>query len=93
MVIVLVWYFLDRFRPGGAALAAIGGYATVRLVVDAFRADPATIGDGFRLTQVIAFVVILVVLLAFYQMRQSEQAENQDNGSIVLHWEQEDIGD
>ncbi|RME82432.1 MAG: hypothetical protein D6775_10920 [Caldilineae bacterium] len=67
MVILLLWWRLDRLTPGRGGMAAIAGYAAVRLVVDAFRAQPVTIGDGFRLSQVIALVVLVLVLLAFYQ--------------------------
>ncbi len=61
------WGLLRRLQPGFAALFAIGGYAAVRLVVDAFRAEPALVGEGFRLSQVIAWIVLLLVLLVFYQ--------------------------
>lgn len=66
-VLSLLWAWLPRLAPGRVALAAVGGYAGVRLLVDAFRDRPATIGDGFRLTQVIALVVLLLTLIVFYQ--------------------------
>ncbi len=66
-VLALIWTFLDRLRTGYVALAAVGGYAAVRLLVDAFRDQPTTIGDGYRLSQVIALVALLLVLVAAYQ--------------------------
>ncbi len=73
IVIAIIWHYLDRLRPGEAALAAIGGYAAVRLVADAFRDMPVTVGEGFRLSQILAFVMLLVALIALYQMRSSEE--------------------
>lgn len=69
-VMALIWAFLDRVRSGYVALVAIAGYAAVRLLVDAFRDQPATIGDGFRLTQVIALVALLLVLMTIYQAKR-----------------------
>ena len=74
----LLWALLDALRPGQIALAALGGYAAVRLVVDAFRDQPPTIGDGYRLSQVLALAALLLVLLVFYQMRA--QAEREEGG-------------
>ena len=67
VVIAWFWALLPRLQPGFGALFALGGYAGVRLIVDAFRAESVTVGDGFRLSQIIAWIVLLVVLLAFYQ--------------------------
>jgi phosphatidylglycerol:prolipoprotein diacylglycerol transferase len=69
LLVTALWYWslLPRLRPGFGALFALGGFAGVRLIVDAFRAEPLVVGDGYRLTQVIAWIVLLVVLLAFYQ--------------------------
>ncbi len=68
-VISVLWAILDRLRPGQAALAALAGYAGVRLLVDAFRDQPEVVGDGLRLTQVIALIVLLLALLGIYQMQ------------------------
>ena len=79
-IILLIWHYLDRLRPGEAALAAIGGYAAVRLAVDAFRDLPITVGEGYRLSQILAFLVLLVVLIVLYQMRSSgEETKVGDN--------------
>ncbi len=64
----LLMTFLDHLRPGQAALTTLTSYAFVRLMVDAFRDQPATLGAGFRLSQIIALIVLLVALLALYQM-------------------------
>ncbi|NOX63147.1 MAG: hypothetical protein GXP42_14570 [Chloroflexi bacterium] len=82
IVLGLLWARLEAFRPGRTALVALGGYAAVRLIVDAFRDQPQTIGDGFRLSQVIALIVLLIVLLAFYQMQvQAERSEENASAS------------
>ena len=62
------WALLRRLKPGYAALFAVAGYAGVRLLVDAFRAEAIIVGDGYRLSQIVAWIVLLVALLAFYQL-------------------------
>ncbi len=79
-VLNLLWAWLPRLAAGQVALAAVAGYAGVRLLVDAFRERPATIGDGFRLTQVIALVVLLVALILFYQT-QKRPADDREGPS------------
>ena len=44
----------------------------MRLVVDAFRAETMVVGDGYRLSQIVAWIVLLVALLAFYQLAAGE---------------------
>ncbi len=66
-VLVGFWALLRRLPPGFSALFALAGYAGVRLLVDAFRAEPIIVGDGYRLSQIIAWIVLLLALLAFYQ--------------------------
>lgn len=78
-VISLIWAFLDRLRPGQAALAALAGVAGVRLLVDAFRDQPTVIGDGLRLTQVIALIVLMLALLGLYQMRAMAAGQTSDS--------------
>ncbi len=70
------WALLGRLQSGLAALFAVAGYAGVRLLVDAFRADAVVVGDGFRLSQIIAWIVLLVALLAFYQFAARDEAGN-----------------
>ena len=72
LTLSLLWLTLDRFLPGMAALAAIGGYAAVRLLVDAFRDQPATIDAGFRLSQIIALAVLVVVSAGLLSVRWQE---------------------
>ena len=67
------WTMLPRLKPGFAALFALAGYAGVRLLVDAFRAEAITVGDGFRLSQIIAWIVLLLALLAFYQASKKDE--------------------
>jgi phosphatidylglycerol:prolipoprotein diacylglycerol transferase len=47
-------------RPGQLALAALFGYATIRLFLDPLRAEGALVGDGWRLTQIVALAAVLV---------------------------------
>lgn len=78
-----LWFSLPRLKLGQAGLAAVAGYAAVRLFIDAFRSQPALVGDGFRLSQVIALVVLLVALLALYQMQGPG-----DGKSITMRWDE-----
>ena len=70
------WALLRRLQPGLAALFAVTGYAGVRLAVDAFRADAVVVGNGFRLSQIVAWVVLLVALLAFYQLAARDEEDD-----------------
>jgi prolipoprotein diacylglyceryltransferase len=63
-----LWALLRRLQPGFAALCALAGYAGVRLLVDAFRAEVVTIGPGLRLSQLVAWIVLLLALLTLYQL-------------------------
>ncbi len=67
------WAMLPRLKPGFAALFALAGYAGVRLLVDAFRAEAITVGDGYRLSQIVAWIVLLLALLAFYQASKKNE--------------------
>ena len=79
VVILGFWSLLQRLRPGFAALVAVGGYAGVRLIVDAFRAEPAVVGAGLRLSQVVAWSVLLLVLLVFYQFLGQGEEDGQSD--------------
>ena len=74
------WALLRRLQPGFAALFALAGYAGVRLLVDAFRAEAITVGDGYRLSQIIAWIVLLGALLAFYQFAAKDSGEAEPAG-------------
>jgi phosphatidylglycerol---prolipoprotein diacylglyceryl transferase len=45
-----------------SALIGVAWYAAVRVFVDGFRADTTIIGDGFRTSQIIALVVLVMAL-------------------------------
>jgi phosphatidylglycerol:prolipoprotein diacylglycerol transferase len=58
---LLLW--ADRratLQPGQLALAALFGYATIRLFLDPLRAEGMLVGDGWRLTQIVALAAVLV---------------------------------
>jgi phosphatidylglycerol:prolipoprotein diacylglycerol transferase len=55
-------------REGGVALAGLAWYSAARVVIDAFRGDATVISGGYRSTQVVALVVLL---LALWLMSQS----------------------
>lgn len=47
-------------RPGQLALIALFGYATIRLFLDPLRVAGMLVGDGWRLTQIVALAAVLV---------------------------------
>jgi phosphatidylglycerol:prolipoprotein diacylglycerol transferase len=58
---LLLW--ADRratLRPGQLALMALFGYATLRLFLEPLRAEGPLVGDGWRLTQIVALATVLV---------------------------------
>jgi phosphatidylglycerol---prolipoprotein diacylglyceryl transferase len=59
---ILLWVGANPKRPDRVLLQAILGYSLIRLVTDGFLAETAAIGS-FRLSQVVALVVALLVVL------------------------------
>jgi prolipoprotein diacylglyceryltransferase len=53
---------IHRAREGRVALAALAWYSAARVLIDAFRGDATVIPGGYRSTQVIALVVLLLAL-------------------------------
>lgn len=67
------WAIVVRLRPrfdGQRALVALAWYSVVRLFIDAFRSEVLLIGDGYRLNQIVALIVLL---LALGMMRKADQ--------------------
>ena len=59
LLVFLLW--IDRkpaLRPGRLALMAVFGYATITLFLEPLRAESLLIGDGWRLSQIVALVVV-----------------------------------
>lgn len=73
----VLWWLLPR-RPfdGWLAIVGVALMAAVRLVVEAFRAQPATIGPGFRITQIGAWLIVLAALAFLEWQRQRTTAEH-----------------
>lgn len=86
LLVGLLWPRIQKLRPGQLALLAPAGYAAIRLFVDAFRDQPLLVGDGYRLNQVIAFVTLIILLLALYQI----EANKETHGSVAFSWKTED---
>lgn len=49
-------------------------YSTGRLFVDAFRDNPVTVGDGYRVLQIVSLVILLLILFQNGRMVQSVEA-------------------
>lgn len=56
------WLARRTVRAGGIALGALAWYSAARVFLDAFRADVAVLDNGYRVTQVIALIVLLLAL-------------------------------
>ncbi len=59
ILLIVLWVWPERERPGRVVLLAGLGYGLIRLITDGFLADPATI-SGFRVGQVVGLVVALI---------------------------------
>ena len=84
IVALASWVYLLRLRGRGPAgpvqtratiLLPTAIYAFGRLFVEAFKANSATIGDGWRLVQIICFVVLVVTLFMFVQAAPTRPVE------------------
>ncbi len=74
---LVVWWFARRSAPvGSVALLAVIWYAGARVFVDAFRGDETLLFDEYRMTQVVALLVLLAALWGFSRLvvRQDESA-------------------
>lgn len=84
LLIALLWWRQQALRPGQLGLWAAAGYAAVRLFVDAYRDQPVLIGDGYRQSQVIAFMALLILLLAVYQTLSTIEPPS----GVTFEWQQ-----
>ncbi|MCL4396002.1 MAG: prolipoprotein diacylglyceryl transferase [Chloroflexi bacterium] len=51
-----------HLAPGAAALTALAWYSGARVVIDAYRGDPALLLGEYRASQVVALIVLLAAL-------------------------------
>lgn len=57
---VLLWVERRRvLRPGQLALMALFGYAALRLFLEPLRAEGPLVGDGWRLSQIVALAAVV----------------------------------
>jgi phosphatidylglycerol:prolipoprotein diacylglycerol transferase len=59
------WGIVTRIHPrfdGQRALIALAWYSAARLFIDAFRAEVLLLGDGYRVNQIVAWIVLLLAL-------------------------------
>ncbi len=76
-------------REGLAALAALAWYSAARVLIDAFRGDATVIAGGYRSTQVIALVMLLLALWLMSRMKTEEirplgRTAQEDGGEQAL---------
>jgi phosphatidylglycerol:prolipoprotein diacylglycerol transferase len=77
---LLLWVAADHQQPERVLLLAILGYSLLRLVTDGFLAETALIG-GFRLSQVVALAVALVVVLMLASGSRATPPNHVEGGS------------
>lgn len=71
------WGIVARVRPGfdgQRALVALAWYSAVRLLIDAFRDEVWLIGDGYRLNQIVALIVLLLALGMLKRINEGQGA-------------------
>lgn len=71
---LLAWWRATRpgiYEVGRPFLLGTAVYSAGRLFVDAFRDDPLTLGDGYRVLQIVTLVILLIVLFQIGRMAQT----------------------
>ncbi|WP_420628579.1 prolipoprotein diacylglyceryl transferase [Candidatus Leptofilum sp.] len=71
---LLTWWRATRpgfYEVGRPFMLSTAVYSAGRLFVDAFRDNPVTIGDGYRVLQIVSLVILLRVLFQIGRMVQS----------------------
>jgi phosphatidylglycerol---prolipoprotein diacylglyceryl transferase len=71
--LIIVWFARRRIvRPGVLALLTAAWYSGVRVFVDAFRGDAVLLQGGYRSTQVIALIALLLALWLMARLETSK---------------------
>lgn len=66
---IIVWQLERRpLRDGSIALFAVAWYSAARVFVDGFRGDETLLGGGYRQSQIVALVVLLIALWAMSRL-------------------------
>lgn len=66
---IIVWQLVRRpMRDGSIALFAMAWYSAARVFVDGFRGDETLLGGGYRASQIIALIVLLIALWAMSRL-------------------------
>lgn len=73
----VIWFWNSELPPGALVLNFIALTAGARLFLEAFRGDSILLFGGFRLAQVMAWVVLTIVFMAGEQIwRNSKRIES-----------------
>lgn len=82
----LIWFWNSELPPGALVLNFIALTAGARLFFEAFRGDSTLIFGGFRLAQVVAWVVLTIVFMAGEQIwRNNKKIESGGNAKHPTH--------
>ena len=71
---LLIWWRASRpvvYEVGRPFLLGTAVYSAGRLFVDAFRDDPVTVGDGYRVLQIVTLAILMLMLFQIGRMVQS----------------------
>jgi phosphatidylglycerol---prolipoprotein diacylglyceryl transferase len=74
LILGLIWFRNSNSRPGSDFLLFAALTAGARLFLEAFRGDSTLIFGGFRLAQVIAWVLLVIALFANESIRNVNRA-------------------
>lgn len=78
---LIATYFIDRSRwsrtPGNLFLSFVSLAAISRLVLEAFRGDSILVGDGFRIAQIYAWLLLAMCLFLLSQRVHTQNLEDQ----------------
>lgn len=75
---LIIGWRIRASRDGMIALIAIAWYSGARVFIDAFRGDATILENGYRVTQVAALAVLLMVLWAMSQVTKDERRVTND---------------
>jgi prolipoprotein diacylglyceryltransferase len=59
--LIIVWRWRAS-QDGLTALVATAWYSAARLFIEAFRGDALLLGNGYRLSQIVALAILLMAL-------------------------------
>lgn len=88
VILGIVWFRGERARPGSLFLLWLALAGASRLVIEGFRGDSTLVLGGFRLAQIIAWLVLAAALLVWELLLGKDGGERT---ALRLEGQEEDI--